>query len=122
MKIIIRRDCKKVTELNGIDRTAKYLGWPKQRTLKVLNSGGVYQGISLEISNVVKRGGIVVLAYTSDSVQRFTSVRECCRVFNISRSKLDRLINEGSTHSDGRTTFDIPCDPYPKEENNEQMG
>ena len=109
MRILIMRDGNAVAEINGQAKTAEYLGWPKEMVSKVLNSGEAVDGITLNYVLERERAGTAVIAYTSTTATRFKSLSECARVYGISRTRLERLIESGATADDGRTTFDIPC-------------
>lgn len=94
---------------DSIEHAAEYLGLEIQMVLKLLHDGGSFNGIALEECEGESRMGEIVLAYTECKTTRFNSYRACSRAFHMSRNKLERLINQGGTADDGKTTFDIPC-------------
>lgn len=55
-----------------------------------------------------RRDGDPVIAFTPTSAEGYKSLSEAARVYGISRKKIQALIENGATHSDGVTTFDIP--------------
>ena len=55
-----------------------------------------------------RRDGDRVIAFTPTSAEEYKSLTEAARVYGISRKKIQALIENGATHSDGVTTFDIP--------------
>lgn len=103
------RDGNAAAEINGQAKTAEYLGWPKEMVSKVLKSGEAIDGITLDYVIERERTGDAVIAYTSTTATRFRSLSECARVYGMSRTRLERLIESGATADDGITTFDIPC-------------
>ena len=59
-------------------------------------------------NNGRRMDGDPLIAYTPTSAEEYKSLSEASRVYGISRKKRQALIENGATHSDGVTTFDIP--------------
>jgi len=111
MRILVQRDGKTVATINGIKCVADHLGITVEQVEIALRSGTEVEGVTLDYicPEDPHHDGGPVLAYTSTGVTRFKSMRECAKVYEISRNKLLALIESGATHTDGKTTFDIPC-------------
>lgn len=54
------------------------------------------------------RKDVAILAFTATTVKEYRSLKEAARVYGISIKKIQALIESGTTHLDGITTFDIP--------------
>lgn len=96
-----------VAEVNGCKQVASFLNWTKKQVREVLQSGNSFMGVSLEIISRAENT-ICVCAYTSLGVERYRTLTECAKTYGISRTRLLRLIENGSTADDGITTFDFP--------------
>lgn len=108
MTILIKKDDSIVAEVNGYKQAASFLNWTKNEVIEVARSGIPSMGVSLEITPREEKNNICVCAYTSLSVERYRTLTECAKIYGISRTRLIRLIDSGSTADDGITTFDFP--------------
>ena len=115
IKVEIYRNDELEFTADNIEHAAEYLGLEVSMILKLLHDGGSYHHISLEECENESRMGNIVLAYTERKITKFNSFRACSLAYHMSRSKLERLIDQGATADDGRTTFDIPYTKEKKE-------
>jgi len=107
MKVMIMKQGQLIATEKSKKTAAEFLGWTEKQVTEVLNSGTEIDGITLDYE-INERVGSAVCAYTATTVFRFSSLAKCAREYGISRRKLIRLIETGSTLDDGITTFDIP--------------
>jgi len=109
MKLMIIKNSKIVAKVNSKKEASEFLGWTGRQVTEVLDLGTEIDGITLDYeAPKTNREGNAVCAYSATTVFRFNSLAHCAREYGISRAKLERLIETGSTLDDGITTFDIP--------------
>ena len=108
IKVEIYKDDELEFIADDISHAAEYIGEKTCTVIKLLKQGGSKNGFSLERHEDGEKMGDVILAISENKITRYNSYRACSRAFNISRSKLIKLIDEGGVADDGRTTFDIP--------------
>ncbi len=110
MSIRIIQNGKAVAEFEGQAAAASYLGWTTKQVSRAIYSGKEINGFKLRRSDVDADGmSGPVLVITPKGVTEIRSLKKCAEDFNMSRTKLLRLIETGATADDGITTFDFPC-------------